>query len=118
MRAVKKISLIYTALLCFVMLNSAFSADIVTVSGTVSEISTNPNIIVIDEKDTLTEVYGIKFNYLKNQHDIAIEPGMDISVDAVESLCSDGTTILKAISITINDKTIELETRGGRNSTN
>ncbi len=118
MKAIKKLSLISIAIFCILSVNSAFAADMSTISGTVTDMSTYPNMIVVDQNGVSTEIYGIKFSYLENQYNIVIEPGMDISAEVYENLCYDGTIRLKAASITVDDATIDLETTGAKGRRN
>lgn len=76
-----------------------------TITGTITDISTQPNIIVIDNA---TEIYGVKINYLANQYDIILEEGETVRVEAYTFECSNGSTKLMATDITIGDATIHL----------
>jgi hypothetical protein len=117
MKSANKILWVGIIFFCVVFSGVAFAADTFTVSGTVDEITTDPNMVAIYDDGVVTEVYGIKFSYLENKYNIVIETGMDISVEVYENLCYDGTIRLKATSITVGDATIELGTTGtGRGS--
>ena len=121
MKMIKSLVWVCFVFVCFFSINNAFAADTYTISGTVSEISTFPNMIAIDEGDTITEVYGIRFGYLERQYNIVIQIGTEVTVEAFENVCYDGTVRLKATSITVGDATIDLAStgtgsgRGGRN---
>ncbi len=108
MRISKKLLTILAIAVSLVAVQNVLAATTITVAGTVSQISTDPNMVVIDDDGVLTEVYGIRLNYLANQYNIFIEEGTAISVDAYEYLCSDGTIKLMASSITVNDVTVQL----------
>lgn len=108
MKSASKLLWVGIIFFCVVFSGVASAADTFTVSGTVSEITTDPNIVEIDDGGVITEVYGIKFGYLERKYNIVIEPGMDVSVDVYEYLCYDGTIRLKATRITVGDATIEL----------
>lgn len=90
-----------TVIMSLVVVQSAFA---LTVTGTITEISTQPNKIVVDG----TEVSGIRFNYLCNQYGICLEEGDVVSVECYEYVCSDGSILLKACTITVNDVTVAL----------
>jgi hypothetical protein len=75
-----------------------------TVSGTIDSISTRPPKIVVDG----IEVSGVRINYLANQYNIYLEVGDTVSIEYYEYECSDGSIILKACKITVNDATIDL----------
>lgn len=83
----------------------AQNASAETISGTITEISTKPNIIVIDDT---TEIYGVKLNYLANQYNVVLEEGDEVSVDTYTFECSDGSIKDKATAITVGDITIQL----------
>ncbi len=75
-----------------------------TVTGTVTEISSRPNAIVVDG----TQISGIRLGYLCNQYNICLEEGDQVSVECFEFTCSSGATVLKACAITVNDVTVSL----------
>lgn len=112
MKMASKLLLIGIIFFCTAVSGVAFAADTVTISGTVTEITTYPNMIAIDDGVDVTEVYGIRLSYLERQYNIVIAPGTEVSVVAYENLCYDGTVRLKAASITVDDATVELETTG------
>lgn len=115
MKMIKTLVCVCALFVCFFSINNALAADVYTISGTVSDITTFPNMIAIDEGDTVTEVYGIKFGYLERQYNIVIQIGTEITVEAYENVCYDGTVRLKATTITVGDATIDLaSTRSGR----
>lgn len=105
---------------CVTSLSTAFAAETVTISGTITDMSTYPNMIAIDDGGVITEVYGIRLGYLARQYNVVIETGMAVSVEAYENLCYDGTIRLKATSITVDDLTIDIgrtgSGQGGRGS--
>ncbi len=113
MNMMKNLTLVFVVLACFFSVNGAFAADTFTISGTVTDISTSPNMIAIDEGDMVTEVYGIKFGYLERQYNIFIEIGTEVTVEAIEYVCYDGTVRLKATNITVGDATINLVSTTG-----
>lgn len=121
MKRIKSLFWVCVLFFCLMPINSAFAADTFTISGTVIEISTFPNMIAINEGGVVTEVYGIKFGYMERQYGVVIEEGTEVSVEAFEIVCYDGTTRLKAAEITVGDVTIELGTTSsgrGRNRRN
>ena len=77
-----------------------------TVTGEIASISTRPPKIVVDG----TEVSGVRINYLANQYNIVLEEGDTVTIEYYEYECSDGTIILKACKITVDDATITLRT--------
>lgn len=115
MNMIKTLVWVCAVFMCFFSINNALAADTYSISGTVSDITTFPNMIAIDEGDTVTEVYGIKFGYLERQYNIEIQIGTEVTVEAFETVCYDGTVRLKATSITVGDATIDLAstTRSG-----
>ena len=78
-------------------------AETSTVTGMIDEISTRPNMIVVDG----TEVYGVRINYLANQYNIVLDEGIYVSVDVYECPKYD-TTKLIAYRITVDKVTVEL----------
>lgn len=114
MKMVRSLFWVFVVFTCVFSINSAFAADTYTISGTVSEIGTFPNMIAIDEGDVITEIYGIRFNYLERRYDIVIEVGTEVTVEAYEKVCYDGTTRLKATSITVGDATIDFGSAAGQ----
>lgn len=112
MKSVKGLLWIGVIFFCAAFLGTAYGAQTTTISGTVTDITTVPNMIAIDDGSTVTEVYGIKFSYLENQYGIVIEIGTEVSVEAYENLCYDGTVRLKAASITVGDASIDLGNAG------
>lgn len=119
MKMVKSLICVFVVFACLFSVSNAFAEDTYTISGTVTEITTFPNMIAIDDGDAVTEVYGIRFGYLENQYNIVIEVGTEVTVEAYENLCYDGTVRLKATSITVDDATIDVASKGssgrGRN---
>lgn len=121
MKMIKSLSCAYALFICFFSISAAFAADTYTISGTVSQMTAYPNMIAIDESGTITEVYGIKFDYLERQYNIVIQIGTEVTVEAIENVCYDGTVRLKATRITVGDATIDLASTGsgrGRNRRN
>lgn len=110
MRMTTKIFAILAIAVSLFAVQNVLAATTITVEGTVSQISTDPNMVVIDDDGVSTEVYGIRLSYLANQYNIVIEEGTSVSIEAYEYLCSDGTIKLMAASITVNDVTVQLRT--------
>ena len=108
MRMTKTIFVILAIAVSLVAAQNLLAATTVTVAGTVAEISNKPNKLVIDDSGVLTEVNGIRFNYLENRYNIVIEEGTYVSVEAYEYVCPKGITKLIAYSITVNDVTVKL----------
>lgn len=77
-------------------------ADSVTVTGTIDEISTRPNEIVVNG----AKIFGVRLNYLATQYGIVLETGIAVSVDVYEYECADGTIKLMACKITVDDVTV------------
>lgn len=102
--SIRTMFVVLAIVMSFVAVQAA-QAD--TVTGTITAISTKPNIITVDE----TDVYGIKFNYLKNKHDIDLTVNMKVSVEVYEYYCPVyETTKLMACEITVDDVTVVLRT--------
>lgn len=114
MKMTKRVLLICAVIISVLTAGSVFAADTFTVTGTVNQITSNPNMIVINDGGVLTEIYGIKFNYLARRYGVVIETGMEVSVEAFEYLCHDGVTRLKAAGITVEDLTVDLLAAGSR----
>jgi len=107
-RSMKGFFVIMAIVMCLVAVQSVRAAVTFTVEGTIEEISTRPNMIVInDGGDVLIEVFGVRFNYLA-KYNIVLEIGDYVSIDVYEYLCCDGTTKLKAYSVTVGDVTVVL----------
>jgi hypothetical protein len=99
----KGLFVVLTVMMSLIVVQSACAQ---TVSGTITEISTQPNVIVVEG----TQISGIRFNYLCNQYGICLEEGDEVSVEYFEYVCSDGSILFKACAITVNDATISLRT--------
>lgn len=99
----KKLLAVLAVAVCFMTVQNVY-ADTLEVSGVLEEISTSPNMVVVDD----TEVYGIKFNYLCNQYNICLEIGETVTLTAYEYTCSDGSVKLMATHITVGDVTVKL----------
>ena len=92
---IKKMFVILAIGMSLITIQSACAETIV--EGTIETVSTHPNVVAVDGID----VYGVKFNYLNNQHDIVLTVNMDVSFKVYEYECSDGTTRLKACEIAV-----------------
>jgi len=99
--SIKGLFVILAIVMSFVAVQSVCAE---TVEGTIDSISTRPPKIVVGE----TEVSGVRYNYLCNQYAICLEVGDTVSIEYYEYECSDGTIILKACKITVDDATIAL----------
>ena len=102
--SIRTMFVVLAIVMSFVAVQAA-QAD--TVAGTITAISTKPNMITVDE----TDVYGIRFNYLENKHDIVltVEPVTEVSVEVYEYYCPIyDTTKLMACEITVDDAAISL----------
>ena len=99
--SIKGLVVILVIVMSFVAVQSVCAE---TVTGTIDSISTRPPKIVVGE----TEVSGVRYNYLCNQYAICLEQGDTVSIEYFEYECSDGTIILKACKITVDDATIAL----------
>lgn len=97
------IALVLAVLFNLSAVQAPLAAEITTVSGVIEQMSTSPNVVVVDG----TEVYGIAYNKIES-YNIYLEEGDPVSIDAYEFTCSTGAVILKAASITIDDVTIVL----------
>ena len=103
--SIKGLFVIMAIVMSFVAVQSVCAVETFTVEGTISEVSTRPNMIVVDG----TEVYGVKINYLANQYNIDLQTGIDVSVDVYEYECPTyDTTKLMATSITVGAITVQL----------
>ena len=97
--SIRTMFVILAVLMSFVAVQAA-SADTVTVEGTITAISTTPNMITVDTVDSDTDVYGVKFDYLDNRCGITLSVDMDVTVKAEEYYCAlNDITVLKAVSI-------------------
>jgi len=94
----KKLLLILAIVMSFTTAQSV-SAETIEVDGTITEISTQPNVVVVDG----TEVYGVKFNYLDKNHGIVLSVNLDVSFKVYEYECGDGTIKYKACEISVID---------------
>ena len=97
----KTLLVLLAIVMCLVTVQSVCAE---TLTGTIDSISTRPPKIVVDG----IEVSGVRINYLANQYNIVLELGDTVTVEYYEYECSDGTIILKACKITVNDATIQL----------
>jgi hypothetical protein len=97
----KKLFVILAIVMSFVGVQSACAE---TVTGMIDSISIRPPTIVVGQ----TEVSGVRYNYLCNHYNICLEVGDEVSIEYYEYECSDGTIMLKACGITVNDATITL----------
>jgi lipoprotein signal peptidase len=102
--SIKTMFVVLAIVMTFIAVQAA-QAD--TVTGTITTISTKPNMITVGEAD----VYGIRFNYLENKHDIVLTVNMEVSVEVYERYCRVyDTTKLMACEITVGDATVALRT--------
>ena len=99
--SIKGLIVILVIVMSFVAVQSVYAG---AVTGKIDSISIRPPKIVIGE----TEVSGVRYNYLCNQYNICLEEGDTVSIEYYEYECSDGTIILKACKIIVNDATIDL----------
>lgn len=100
---IKKVFVILAIALCFIVVQNA-SAETVIVAGEITEIATSPNVVLVDG----IAVNGVRLKYLCNQYEICLEEGDTVSFETYEYTCKDGTTILKATSITVGDVKVVL----------
>ena len=101
-RSIKGLIVILVIVMSFVAVQSVYAG---AVTGKIDSISIRPPKIVIGE----TEVSGVRYNYLCNQYNICLVEGDTVSIEYYEYECSDGTIILKACKISVNDDaTIDL----------
>ena len=100
-RSIKGLIVILVIVMSFVAVQSVYAG---AVTGKIDSISLRPPKIVIGE----TEVSGVRYNYLCNQYNICLVEGDTVSIEYYEYECSDGTIILKACKIIVNDATIDL----------
>ncbi len=97
---ITKLFLILVIVMSFVAVQSVSAEPFV--EGTIDEISTRPNMVVVDDgTDDGTEVYGVRFKYLSNQHNIVLYVDMYVYFEVYEYECPDGTTKLKACEIAV-----------------
>ena len=96
--SIKGLVVILAIVMSLVAVQGVCAAEPFTVEGEITKISTHPNMIVVDDD---TEVYGIRFNFLSNKHDINLSVNQRVIVKVYEYECSDGTTMLKACEITV-----------------
>ena len=95
--SIRTMFVVLAIVMSFVAVQAA-QAD--TVAGTITAISTKPNMITVGE----TDVYGIKFNNLENKHDIVLTVNMVVSVEVYEYYCPIyETTKLMACEITVGN---------------
>jgi hypothetical protein len=94
--SIKGLIVILVIVMSFVVVQSV-CAETHFVEGTITEISTQPNMIIVNG----TEVYGVRFNFLSNKHDIDLSVNQWVIVKVYEYECSDGTTMFKACEITV-----------------
>lgn len=99
--SIKKLVVMSAIGLSFVAVQSV-SAD--TVEGTIDAITFRPNVVVVDG----TAVYGVKYKYLETQFDVVLSVDQEVSFEVYDYLCSDGTTVLKACEITVDEQVISL----------
>ena len=99
--SIKTLFVILAIVMSFVAVQSACAE---TVTGEIKSFSIRPPTIVIGD----TEVSGVRYNYLCNQYEICLQKGDTVSIEYYEYECSDGTIILKACKITVEDATIAL----------
>ncbi|MFZ0481868.1 MAG: hypothetical protein WAL93_00615, partial [Desulfobacterales bacterium] len=100
-RSIKGLVVILVIVMSFVAVQSVCAE---TVTGTIDEISTQPNKIVVNG----IEVSGVRYNYLCNQYNICLELGDTVNIEYYDYECSDGTILHKACKITVDDVTIAL----------
>ena len=99
--SIKGLFVILAIVMSFVLVQGVCAE---TVTGEIDSYSIRPPKIVIGE----TEVSGVRYNYLCNQYNICLLEGDTVSIEYYEYECSDGTIILKACKIIVNDATIDL----------
>ena len=103
--SIKTMFVVLAIVMSFVAVQSLCAAETGTVTGMIESISTRPNKIVVEDADgVLTEVSGVKFNYLCNQYTICLQAGDSVSIDYYEFECSDGSIKNMAYSITVGDE--------------
>ena len=107
--SMKGFFIILAIVVSLVAVQSVRAADTLTVAGTIEEISIRPNMIVINEgNDELTEVFGVKFNYLATRYNIFLNMDDYVIFEVYEYICCDGTTKFMAYSLTVDDVTVVL----------
>ena len=105
-RSMKGLFVILAIVMSLVAVQSACAE---TVDGTIDAITIRPPTIVVeDTSEELTEISGVRYNYLCNEYSICLDVGDMVSVEYYEYECSNGTIILKACKITVGDATIAL----------
>jgi len=104
-RSIKGLVVILVIVMSFVAVQSVCAE---TVTGTIDEISTQPNKIVVDVEGVLTEISGVRYKYLCNQYTICLDEGDTVNIEYYDYECSDGTILHKACKITVDDVTIAL----------
>ncbi|MEW6518600.1 MAG: hypothetical protein AB1461_04240 [Thermodesulfobacteriota bacterium] len=93
--SIKKLMVMAAIGMSFVAVQSASAGEI---TGTIDEISTNPNVVVVDGM----EIYGVKINALCNQDSICLEEGNTVTIEYYEQYCADlDEYIYKASSVTV-----------------
>ena len=108
-----KILYIFLALaMILITSQNLLASETVLVEGTVLEISTRPNMVLVDAAEGPTAVYGIPFNYLGKQYDMVIEEGTYVSIEAVEKVHAQFGTALVAQTITVDGVTVPLTSKG------
>ncbi len=92
---------------------SVQNACAVTVTGTITATSTQPNTITVD---ATTVVYGVQFDYVLNECGITLAVDLPVEIEAVEFYCNHlDANLLQAIII--NDcvlQEMELPRQKGR----
>ncbi len=98
---------IAATVMSFISVQSVSAEDI---EGTISNIATEKPYVVTVEGITgeLTDVYGVKINYLANKYSIVLSEGLDVFITAELVECSTGEEVLRADSIQVGDVTVIL----------
>jgi hypothetical protein len=85
--------------------NPAFANQ--TITGTVYEINTTTNSIVVDDGQNLITVYCIPLTYLDKKN-IVIDVGTEVVIEVYDRSFSNGTTRLIAVNLIVDGQAVKL----------
>jgi hypothetical protein len=94
-RSMRTMFVVLAIVLSFVAVQSVF-ADTTTITGTIVELNTQPNMIVVNDGNSDVKVYGVKSTYYNNECLITLNAGDYVRTQVYEEECLNGTVKLKA----------------------
>lgn len=97
----KKLFILLAIVMSFVAVQSV-SAE--TVEGEITGMKTRHNVVTVDEGSIETDVYGVKYDFLENQCSIDLDLHDIVSFEVVEKTCSDGSIVLFACEVTVDQQ--------------